>query len=165
MPAPSTDDWPAVQATATRLNDIKRAAELHGVSYTAARMRASREKWFVGRRPAVIVQQAKEASREQLAKVSPGVVTSVTSASDALVQEMAENHRETRLGLSKWTRKSAQQLASHPDPLEAGQAAVQVAQVLAKVWPEQRDTEERGLGSLCQVNVQVNLASDSAEPA
>lgn len=112
MPPPSTSDWPAVKATAIARNSIKEAADLHSVPYTAAKMRASREKWPVGQRTAQAVEKAKQANREQLAKVSPASVTAVTSTSDALVTALAEDSQATRIGFSKAGRKAAEHLAT-----------------------------------------------------
>jgi hypothetical protein len=114
MPAPSTTDWPAVKATAIARNSIKEAAALHNVPYDAAKQRACREKWPVGRRLGKAVQEAKSLEQAQLVKVNPSAVTSVTSTADALVTALAEDNRETRMSLSSATRKAARSLQGMP---------------------------------------------------
>ena len=114
MPAPCTTDWPAIRATAIALNSIKEAAARHSVPYTAAKKRASREQWPVGRRPARAVQEAKQLEQAQLAKVSPKSVTTVTSTADALESSLAENNEETRMSLSIAARNGARALAKMP---------------------------------------------------
>lgn len=122
MPAPCTTDWPAVRATAIALNSIKEAAELHKVSYDAAKMRASREAWPVGRRPAKAVQSAEEVNQAQLAKINPKSVTSVTSTADALTSVLVNDERETRMSLSKATRKAARAVEGLPGVQVFGKA-------------------------------------------
>ena len=114
MPPPCTDNWEAVKATAIARNSIKEAADLHSVPYSAAKMRASREKWPVGQRTAKAVENARQANREQLAKVSPSSVTAVTSTSDALVTALVEDEKQTKHDLSKATRKAAGTLKRMP---------------------------------------------------
>jgi hypothetical protein len=116
MPAPCTsaEGWEAVKATAIARNSIKEAAGLHNVPYAAAKQRASREKWPVGRRPAKNVQQAKQVDQQQLAKISHKSVTTVTSTADALSKALEEDNRETRLSLSVATRKAAKTFRKMP---------------------------------------------------
>lgn len=111
MPAAITTDWPAVKATAIARNSIKEAADLHGVTYESARVRACREEWPVGRRPAKMVQQAKDAEQAQLVKVSPQAVTSVTSTADALATALADDSRATRAALATAARKAGEAFA------------------------------------------------------
>ncbi len=128
MPAPCTSDWPAVKATAIARNSIKEAAELHSVSYEAAKQRASREAWPVGRRPAKAAEQAKQVAHAQLVKVSPSAVASVTSASDAIATAIAQDGRNTKLDLAKAARKAAGTLRDLP-----GEAIVEKAQQMRHV--------------------------------
>jgi hypothetical protein len=107
MPPPCTNDWEAVKATAIARNSIKEAAKLHNVPYTAAKKRASREKWPVGRRPAKAVREAKAFNQGQLVKANPRAVSCVTSTADALVIALENDSQETRLDLSKAARKAA----------------------------------------------------------
>jgi hypothetical protein len=136
MPAALTVDWPAVKATAIALNSIKIAAERHGVTYEAARMRASRESWLVGRRPAKAAAEAKAVVQAQLEKVSPGAVTSVTSTADALATTLADENQRTRAGFSR--------------------AAVKVAEKAAKMDPEEILERARSLKDVAHVAGQVH---------
>lgn len=103
-----THQWEQVRDTAVACGSIKRAAEQHSVSYVAARQRARREQWPVARRLSKAIEVAKGAARKSI-EAEQGRVTSVTSASDALVNILAEDERETRLSLGRAARQMAQQ--------------------------------------------------------
>ncbi len=111
MPAPSTTDWPAVKATAIARNSLKEAAALHNVPHGAVRQRACREKWPVGRRLGKAVQEAKQIDQQQLAKINPKSVTSVTSTADALVTALADDSKATRAALATTARIGSEHFA------------------------------------------------------
>lgn len=108
-------------------------------------MRAHREEWPVGQRPAKTAQAAKEVAQAQLVKVSPRAVTAVTTTVDALVATLADRHKQTKLGLSKWAVESSDHLSTlKGEEAAAGfQQAVGTASVMGKIWPEQAVTNVR----------------------
>jgi hypothetical protein len=110
MPQPIVPihQWEQVRDTAVACGSIKRAAEQHSVSYVAARQRARREQWPVGRRLNTAIELAKTAARKST-EAEQGRVTPVTSASDALVNILAEDERETKLSISRSARQLAAQ--------------------------------------------------------
>jgi hypothetical protein len=147
MPAALTVDWSAVKATAVALNSIKRAAEQHGVTYEAARVRACRETWPVGRRPAKAVQQAKAVEQAQLVKVTPEAVTSVTSTADALSTALAEDSNATKTGFSRMARRVAEAAAGYqaPKALKNSRALRDVATIAGQVhgWDAKTGDDRR----------------------
>jgi hypothetical protein len=146
MPA-QIADWSQVKATAIALASIKDAAAEHGVSYKAAKMRASREQWPVGRRVHKLAQQAQQQANTQMMIASKGTVTSVTSTADALANTLAERQKRSKLGLSSWLTESSEHLASlkGEEALSAHQAAVSTASVMSKLYPEQQDADRVAL--------------------
>lgn len=116
MPGPCIDDWSAVRDTAVARQSITEAAKIHGVSPEAARQRARRENWPVGRRPAKALAQAKAVHSAAIAVT--GGVTSVTT-SDALASVMAEDERQTKLMASKAVTRRVTRLADTDDPADA----------------------------------------------
>ena len=140
MPRPilPTDQWEQVRDTAVACGSIKRAAEQHNVSYAAARQRAKREQWPVATRLNTALVKAKQAATRSV-EAATGHVTSVTSASDALVNILAEDERETKLSLSR----SARQLAAQGEiaPLDKAQRVHDVAKTAALVhrWEDRKD--------------------------
>jgi NADH dehydrogenase/NADH:ubiquinone oxidoreductase subunit G len=140
-----------VKVTAIARGSLKEAASLHKVPYSAVKMRASREKWPVGRRTAQAVQQAREVEQTQLAKISPQSVTRVTSTADALVTALAEDSSETRHDLSKAARKAASKLREMPgaEILSSAQDMKHVANTASMLhgWAEQ------GRAPVCNINL------------
>lgn len=132
MPA-QIADWSEVKATAISTGNLKRTAELHGLEHATVRMRASREKWPVGRRVHLAVQQAKVNATAQIVAASDGRVTSVTPASDALAEANAENSRSGRADLLRYGARAAKRLAEiNPDEaIERAPQAASVAKVLS----------------------------------
>lgn len=135
MPALSAD-WPEVKGTAIATGSLKQAAAHHGVSYDALKMRASREEWPVGRRVHKLAQDAKTIAREQIIRASGGAVTSVTSTADALLSVLSDNKRRTKLAQSSYLVKASEKLDQVADPLEYTDAALQLATMVTKVYPE-----------------------------
>lgn len=64
---------------------------------------------------------------------------------DALANTLAERHGETKLGLSKWTSKTAKALGNMngEKAMASHQVAVSAASVMGKLWPEQQEREVR----------------------
>ncbi len=108
QPILPTDQWERVRDTAVACGSIKRAAEQHSVSYVAARQRAKRERWPVATRLNTAIVKAKQAATRSI-EAATGHVTRVTSASDALVNILAEDEHETKLSLSRSARQLAVQ--------------------------------------------------------
>ena len=135
--APS-HQWEQVRDTAVACGSIKRAAEQHGVSYVATRQRARREQWPVATRLDIAIAKAKQAATRSI-EAATGHVTRVTSASDALVNVLAEDERETKLSLSR----SARQLAAQGETasLEKAHRVHDVAKtaVLVHRWNDRED--------------------------
>lgn len=134
MPA-QVADWSEVKATAIATGSLTEAAELHQVSYDAVKMRASREQWPVGRRVHKLAQQAQEAANTQIIRASKGAVTSVTSAADAIAATLAEGAKQTKLGLTAYTARMAQQAATQ-GLLEEAPLYKAVADIHGKMHPE-----------------------------
>ena len=140
MPRPilPTDQWEQVRDTAVACGSIKRAAEQHNVSYAAARQRARRERWPVASRLNTAIVKAKQAAAGSI-EAATGHVTRVTSASDALVNIMAEHEQKTKLSLSKASMNMAQQ--AETAPLKAAGRVHEVAKTAALVhrWEDRKD--------------------------
>lgn len=116
-------DWIAVKATAISTGSLKRAAELHGVTHDAVRMRASREKWPVGQRVHAQLKEAQRVVQNQIMAASGGTVTHVTSAADAAIKERAENGEATRDNLMRYARRTSEHVAQLPPELALAEAA------------------------------------------
>ncbi len=112
MPAPIAD-WSEVKATAISTGNLQRAAELHGISYGAVRVRAHREGWPVGHRVTTALQEAKAAVTAQIVKATEGRVTPVTAA-DALASENAENGARSRSAALRYSARNLEHLADLP---------------------------------------------------
>lgn len=148
MPA-QVADWSEVKATAIATGSLEKAAEKHGIKATAVRKRAQREEWPVGRRVHKLAQEAKAVAHAQIIKSSNGTVTSVTSASDALSEVLAEDSKETRISLSRAARNLARQaetadLSQAGDALQTGKLAA-----LTHGW------SEGGKGSQVSINLLI----------
>lgn len=138
MPAAITADWEAVRDTAVALQSIKLAAEKHEVPYEAARMRASREAWPVGRRLAKALAAAKQAHSKAIVAANPKAVASVTSTSDALISTLADRKDKSALHLSKYVVDASQRGANSNGQLELADDLNKVASIRSKVWPEEK---------------------------
>ena len=128
--------------TAVACGSIKRAAEQHGVSYVAARQRAKREQWPVATRLNTAIVKATQAATRSV-EAATGHVTRVTSASDALVNILAEDERETKLSLSR----SARQLAAQGETasLDEAHRVHDVAKVAALVHQWDKEHPHPGI--------------------
>lgn len=159
MPALSAD-WPQVKGTAIATGSLKTAAEHHGVSYDALKMRASRESWPVGRRVHAMAQSAREAAHAQIVKVT-GNVTSVTSTADALQSVLSENKKRTKVAQSRYLARASEELDKTPDTelLSVTDAALQLATMASKVYPE----DQHGTGNAVVVTVNLSGKADTFE--
>ena len=141
MPTPctSSEGWEAVKATAIARGSLKEAAALHGLPYSAAKQRAWRERWPVGRRLAQAVLDAKEAEQRRLALLNPQSVTHVTSSSEALIVGLANDRETSRAHLGQYSAKAAKAVALDPDPLSVTRQARDISSIAASLWPERND--------------------------
>lgn len=176
MPAAVHADWSQVRDTAVALNSIRDAAAQHGVPYDAAKQRAKRESWPVGRRIATVLATAKASHAVAVAKANPSAVTSVTSTTDALVNQLATDSQATKIAFSTATRKVAEKVAAMKPSInkDRAQAIKHWAGVAESVhgWNE-KAKPEGGLVSVTLVRLvlpevrevgQVTDAADRATP-
>jgi hypothetical protein len=158
MPAPIAD-WSEVKATAISTGNLQRAAELHGISYGAVRVRAHREGWPVGHRVTTALQEAKAAVTAQIVKATEGRVTPVTAA-DALAEANADNSRRSRAAALRYSARTLEH-AADLDPETALASASDVSSVVkvasvAGGWSDSDKSKVRvsifaGAGSAVQV--------------
>lgn len=95
-------EWSDVRTTAVALNSLKLAADQHRVSYDATKQRAVREKWPVGLRLSRAIRRAKdERDAAVVKKRSKALSLSVTSTSDAIAKQLAEENIRTKAGFSR----------------------------------------------------------------
>lgn len=161
MPA-QVADWPQVKATAIGTGSLKEAADAHGIEYGAVRVRAHREEWPVGRRVHKLAQQAQELASAQIIRASGGRVTGVTSAADALTTILAENKKRTKLALSSYLGDASEELQRVPDKLSVTDAALQLATMASKVYPEDHQEAQVSLQffSITQERAGTEYASE-----
>lgn len=116
MPVAIVDDWGKVRDLAASLGSIKDACVQLGVNYDAARQRAKRDNWPVGRRLDKLVTSAQtEKTRQIVAKNGQNaVVTSVTSTADHLASRVVTNCTKAREFLSRAAVKGAKAFANLP---------------------------------------------------
>jgi hypothetical protein len=141
---PTVANWPDVKATAIHTGSLLEAAEIHGIKYETVRQRACREKWPVGRRVHQQLQQAQEAAATQIIRASHGNVTSVTSASEAALATLADGARRTKLGLTKYAARMAEE-AAETGTLEEAPLYKAVADIHGKMHPEANGEDRVGL--------------------
>ena len=167
MPAPISADWPAIRDTAVALQSIKLAAEKHGVPYPAARTRASREAWPVGRRISLALSTAKAAHAQAIQKANPKAVTSATSTSDALVEALSEDNMETRISLSRGIRKAAETIGKYKGTtiLSNARKVKDIVSSAAQVhgWEAKQGTGAVTLNQLTIGRVIVQRAQDAID--
>lgn len=128
MPAELDVDREAVRVLVVAVGP-REAARQMGISEDAVRQWSSRGGWLKHLRAPTVPPPSMRAVP----------VTAVTLAADALINTLSERHKETKLGLSKWSSRTAKALGELPDKeaLASHQVAVGVASVMSKVWPEQ----------------------------
>jgi S-adenosylmethionine synthetase len=156
------DDWSAIKATAVSLDNVKAAAELHGVNPKTAQQRAYREKWPIGytRRPAAI-EAAQSAQRKLIAKRSSDCRQLVSisteaaqsmSTTEALINQQAEDGQATRLASSRYARRVIEYASKlRPEKgLQRARAVKDAVDVAAKSQPGWEQN-----GQLVTVNVAV----------
>lgn len=134
MPA-QVADWDQVKATAIATGSMIEAADRHGIKYEAVRQRACREQWPVGRRVFEQAKQAQVLAHQAIVKQSGGTVTSVTSAAEALEESLADGSRRTRIGLTRYAARMAEQAAEGGN-LEEAPLLKAVADIHSKMHPQ-----------------------------
>ena len=92
--------------------------------------RCSREGW---------IQKANQAIIAASSQAMP-LSAQVRNGAEIVANVLIDRHKETRLGLSKWSSKAATKLGEMDgeDALQAAPVAKLTADVMSKVWPEQQ---------------------------
>lgn len=134
MPSPVAD-WSQVKATAISTGSLKEAATQHGISHDSVKQRAKRESWPVGYRIHKIARAAQEAANASIIQCSKGAVTHVTSAADAIANTLKEGANATKLGLTAYAARMAEQAALR-GVLEEAPLYKAVADIHGKMHPE-----------------------------
>lgn len=134
MPVPLTTAWDAVRATAIACGSLKVVADHHHISYTAVKMRASREQWPVGRRIILAAKKAQQdaeeatqrARQQDTRQIADMVhVAPVTSTAEVLENEVKAGRDTFRTKASTAIAKAATHAAEQPgDKLLKGARAL-----------------------------------------
>lgn len=157
MPAVAQQiDWSGIRQLALTVG-VREAARRAGANlppHEQARFvervlkRSSRQGWVIQKNAALAIP-----STEQAKPLSAKVL----NGTDSLLATLAERKNQSRLHLSKYVVDASKEAAKSNGTLGIAPLVDKVANVHAKVWPEEKQSEERfSLNILSLGQVQIN---------
>jgi hypothetical protein len=155
MPAPLPADWPGIRLLYAQGSTLEELSASSGINLNTLKARSAREGWNVAITEA---KESKHADKAMAAVHSGKMQPCATRAVDVHREMLADGAKRTKLGLTRYTARMAEQVAEDGS-LEDAPLIKAVADIHAKMHPE-----ESGEGSVSLSFFQIVQARPDEGP-